>query len=725
MIISTWNKRRFLPEEAPEMVDLATSEKIVLVKNNKNIAYYNIPCVLDLECSSLYIGKTKYSVMYAWVVGINGVTMIGRTWEQMLQLFEYVGNYFELSDHVRMIFYVHNLSYDFQCFRRWFRWKKVFALNERRVCYALSDAGVEFRCSYILSGYPLEIVGKNLIKYKVEKMIGDLDYNKIRHPGTPLRDNEIGYIDHDGLVVMAYIQERIEEDGDITKIPLTKTGYVRRYCKNQCLYAGIPDHKKAVFPYMEYRQLMKILTLEPEEYAAAKRAFAGGFTHASAWHSGKTMHDVFSMDETSAYPAMMVAEKYPMSKGVRVVHQTKEEFDRNITLYCCIFDVEFWDLESTQLCENPMSASKCWKREGVVEDNGRIVEADHVGITITDVDFRILSKFYRWSHMRVGVLWRYQRGYLPKRFVESILNLYAAKTKLKGVEGMEAEYMKSKEGVNSAFGMAVTDVVRDEQVYDDELGWCDPIHPDLKEAIEKENDRVTRFLYYPWGVFVTSYARARLLSAILELGPDYIYSDTDSTKGMHIEKHREWYLRDNDRIRKKIERALQANDLPVELASPRTIKGVEKPLGAWEYENDEKNYSRFKTLGAKRYMTEIEGEISLTVSGVNKTNAIPYLLAEYGPERIFDAFDEDLIIPAKNTKHPGLLNKKGIPIDVPTGKMTHTYLDDEYTITVRDYLGNVMECHELSGVHMEGAEYSLSLSDAYVSYLMGIREVSK
>ena len=105
-----------------------------------------------------------------------------------------------------------------------FEWEKVFAIDDRKPNYVLCKQGIEFRCSYQLSGYSLAMVGKNLQKYKVKKLEGDLDYNKIRHCETPLTAEEMAYCVHDVLVVMAYIHECIETEGNITQIPNTKTG---------------------------------------------------------------------------------------------------------------------------------------------------------------------------------------------------------------------------------------------------------------------------------------------------------------------------------------------------------------------------------------------------------------------------------------------------------------------------------------------------------------------
>ena len=47
---------------------------------------------------------------------------------------------------------------------------KVFAIEERKVLKAITTDGVEYRCSYQLSGYSLSVVAKNLTKHKIQKL---------------------------------------------------------------------------------------------------------------------------------------------------------------------------------------------------------------------------------------------------------------------------------------------------------------------------------------------------------------------------------------------------------------------------------------------------------------------------------------------------------------------------------------------------------------------------
>lgn len=681
-----------------------TMNEFSIVSVRKKCKYYNVPASFDIETSSFTVQTSglKCSLMYEWTFGINGFITAGRTWDEYKELISRVESILGINSNLRLIVYVHNLSYEFQFMRKIFDWDKVFSLDVRKPVYAITTSGIEYRCSYKLSGYNLATIGKNLQKYKVQKMVGDLDYSKIRHSETPLTEKEWGYCAHDVLVVMAYIQEKIESDGSIAKIPLTKTGYVRQFCRENCFYQ-FRSHNKWTSKYKKYHNLMKALTLTPDEYVQLKRAFQGGFTHANACYARKTLENVGSFDFTSSYPYVMISEKFPMGPPEHIEIKSIEDFEYSTDLYCCMFDVEFTNLSSITSVDHPISYSKCWDVVHPVLDNGRIVCADTLSTTITDCDWETYKHFYTWDDAKIYNFVRFRKGYLPTDFVKSILKLYQDKTTLKGVAGKEVEYLGSKEMVNAAYGMTVTDICRDEIEYESrrlDSGWQKE-HPDLETAIDKYNKSSQRFLYYPWGVWVTAYARRNLFSGIYACGDDYVYSDTDSIKVLHPERHMDYINAYNEIVVDKLNEAMRYHGLPESAYKPKTIKGVEKCLGVWDNEGV---YTRFKTLGAKRYMTEKNGEVSLTVSGLNKFVAMPYLIKKYDDD-IFDAFDDELYIPPSYT-----------------GKNTLTYIDDEHDGVVTDYLGESAEFHTLSGIHMEPADYSLSLSNDYIKYIMGVKD---
>ena len=130
------------------------------------------------------------------------------------------------------------------------------------------------------------------------------------------------------------------------------------------------------------------------------------------------------------------------------------------------------------------------------------------------------------------------------------------------------------------------------------------------------------------------------MDCIIEFGEDYVYADTDSVKGFNIEKHQDYLSNYNGKIIKELEMMCDKLHIDKALIKPKTIKGEEKPLGIFEYEG---RYNIFKTLGAKRYMYFKDGDYSLTVSGVNKKTAVPFLEANYKDP--IDAFEEGLYIP--------------------------------------------------------------------------------
>ena len=683
------NPRYYRVREIQEMLPVIFNG-LEIINTYKKVKYYNVPASFDIETSSFISDYSeKTAIMYVWTLGINGYCFIGRTWEEFTNILDAIAGYLSLSTEKRLIIYVHNLSYEFQFIRKHFEWLKVFSIEVRKPVYAVTNIGIEFRCSYLLSGYSLERLGNNLVTYKIKKLVGNLDYSLIRHSKTRLTKDEIMYCINDVLVVMAYIQERIETDGNITNIPLTKTGYVRMYCKQSCLGKGKKKNKL-------YKKMMQTLTLESDEYLQLKRAFQGGFTHANAFYSGKTLYDVASYDFTSSYPTVMLCEKFPMSKGELVEIRNRKEFESNIKLYCCLFDVEIIGLESILFYENYISYSRCWGVVNPVINNGRLVRADKLYTTITEQDFIIINLFYRWEDLKVGNFRRYKKAYLPTEFVESIIKLYQDKTKLKGIEGSEVEYLKSKEMLNSCYGMAVTDICRDEITYSSDWGTD---KANIEESLKTYNNSHNRFLFYPWGVWVTAYARKNLFTGIYECGNDYVYSDTDSLKMLNYEQHLKYIESYNENIIQKLQIAMLWHGLDVDLIAAKTNKGIVKPLGVWDFEGI---YTRFKTLGAKRYLTEIDGELSLTVAGLSKSNGVKYLKERYSNP--FEGFTDELYIPPEYT-----------------GKNIHTYIDDLQQGKIKDYEGVVSDYSESSSIHLAPAEYSLSIGYEYAKYLLAIQ----
>lgn len=141
-----------------------------------------------------------------------------------------------------------------------------------------------------------------------------------------------------------------------------------------------------------------------------------------------------------------------------------------------------------------------------------------------------------------------------------------------------------------------------------------------------------------------------------------------------------------------------------DLCKPKTIKGVEKLIGVWDFEG---TYTHFKTLGAKRYMYEENGKIHITIAGLSKQNGVKYMVEKCNGNntKVFEMFNDNLYIPPEYT-----------------GKNTHTYIDDEMAGEVTDYKGKTSYIKSLSSIHLSDCDFTLSISKQYNTFLIMLKE---
>lgn len=653
----------------------------------KRTKYCNNIITFDIECTSAWIdndniiiyekGHTNeywnnlqpLALCYLWQFSIDGVVYYGRdlcTFRELLA---------DLPKDVNIIIWVHNLSYEFQFLANIITWDKVFARTAHKPIKASCEEfpNIEFRCSYILTRLSLASWGKQL---KVYKAVGDLDYNKLRTPLTPLTPEELHYGEQDCLVVEAGIKEYVKKYGKQRNIPLTQTGTVRREVKEL-----LTSNK------MLMRRVKKLVPKTPEEYKRLQRIFAGGYTHANQLYSGKVIDEIVKhYDFASSYPTVMLCEKYPMSgwsyNGINVIPDDAEFEDKAF-----IFYLEFQNINSISF-NTYIQASKC-TGTGRMYDNGRVLHADTLELYCTDQDWITIRNNYEWDNLTVKRVWRSKKDYLPRPLLQYLLELYANKTSLKDVTGYEDLYLQSKQYINSMFGMMVTALMQSDVLFDASSGeWSikeltkEDIIKKLKKLADYHDREKRYFLSYSWGCWVTAYARRNLWKCIESCDRDMIYCDTDSifVRGDH---NFEWY---NEEITEKIRKSCEYNKLDFEKTRPLTPKGKPKPLGIFEEEDP---CSQFKTLGAKRYVERriSDGLLHLTVSGINK-DAVELL------NNNIDLFDD------------------GFNFDKDadcTTKKQSIYLSNIPTVTYPDgYTSNYKY-----GINMRDTGYLLTITDEY------------
>lgn len=612
--------------------------KCPIVKNRKgNPAgkkrhYIGITTAFDIETT--LIDDIEQSVMYIWQWQFGeDYTVIGRTWNEFLDLQKRVQKSLP-ADHW-LVVYVHNLSYEFQFLKGIYQFTPddIFAVASRKLIKCDMWGCFEFRCSYKLTNMSLK---QFTTRMKVEhtKLSGEeFNYSVKRYPWTELTDEELEYCVNDVLGLVEAVNRLMERDGDtLQTIPLTSTGYVRRNAK-RAMREGI--HHNFVYSILP----------DYETYKALREAFRGGNTHANRYYAGDIVENVHSADRSSSYPAVMCNCEFPMSEFVTILPK-----DLNTDYIARCIKIRHKALllrikiENVRL-RNPywgcpyLSSDKCRNIKGATmvidneeksfADNGRILKADSLETTVTDIDLKIITEEYSGD---ITFLQGWYASYkkLPDALINEVVKYYKDKTELKGVKGQEIFYDKAKALLNSLYGMMAQSSIKAKQIFKQE-GDFDTDYTiieeddnltdkEKKERIEElEKDLLGKynkkaFLAYQWGVWVTAHSRDALERGIRLVhdteGADFVYCDTDSVKYTGVV---DWSSYNSDRCSECLTSGSYAVD----------PKGVTHYMGVYETEDNPETgvaYRYFKTLGAKKYAyVEKEGEgVHCTIAGVNK-----------------------------------------------------------------------------------------------------------
>lgn len=582
-----------------------------IVKSGKHKMYQRHPMTFDIETSKIPTDDDGHyeSFMYIWQVCIEGNVVFGRRWEELQEFMKNIVNAYKLSEGERVVVYVHNLSFEFQFIQDYFKFTDVFAMASRSILTA-KTAHLEFRCSYKLSNMSLAKFIENTPNTLHYKGVDDLDYQTVRTPDTELTEVEYGYCFNDVMGLYECVMELLKED-NIATIPLTSTGYVRRDCRN------------AMNKNKNNRKMFLRSRLTLPQYKLLRECFRGGNTASDRYLTNLILKLVGSYDLSSSYPFQMIAREYPLGKwnyGVIPDIKTLEEYNSK---YCTIARYSFKNIRLRD--EKPIPyipQSKCLALGDDREIyNGRILHADFLTISMTNIDYDIVKEQYEYDEIAVEEFHYSRKGLLPKELRDTIMYYFEKKSELKGDEEHYYEYMKSKNKLNAIYGMTVTNILNTEiEYHDGEYTEKKMTEEEMQEALDKYYKNHRSFLNYSWGVFVTAYARRELEDGLNIAGLDTIYCDTDSVKfiGNHDREFEEY----NERLNKECEEK--------GIRNYTEVNGKRFYMGIFD---KEKGYDEFITLGAKKYAFMQNGRLGITVSGLSKKKGAEELAKKGGLRR--------------------------------------------------------------------------------------------
>lgn len=627
----------------------------------KRPIYKDIVCAFDIETT--YLPDINQSVMYIWQMQIGSdYTVIGRTWGELRELLEKM--MYNLHTGEVYVIYVHNLSYEFQFLSGIFDFETedVFCVDTRRILKCMLYNHFEFRCSYLLTNMSLDAFTSKMAVKHVKLSGGEYDYSKRRFWFTPMTDNELAYCTHDVIGLVESITAKMSLDNDdLYTIPLTSTGYVRREFKRslrQCrwIQSVLPDY---------------------ELYEMLRESFRGGNTHANRYFAGKMLYDVNSADRSSSYPEVQCNHPYPIKPFRFVENMTVDGLvkmvkQRNKAVVCRIAFKDVTLIDDTWGCPY-LSKDKVRLCKDGVFDNGRILSASYFETTVTDIDLLIILAEYKFCEIKIIKLAYSSYGMLPKQMTDLIIKYYTDKTALKGVDGQDYYYMRSKNLLNSIYGMTAQDPAIDSIYY-------------IGGEYKKKSEDVSRetifgesrpWLPYQWGVWCTAWARYELELGIQNAHNQgyFIYADTDSVKYLGDVN---WDDYNNQKIELSTKHGCYASDK----------KGVTHYMGVYE---DDGHYDKFITYGAKKYAYENDGKVHITIAGVPKHKGAEELQKEGGIDAI-----------------------KNLPFIFNAGKLESVYNDEPEINEI------VVEGHKVEitkNVALRPTTYTLGITEEYAELL--------
>lgn len=564
------------------------------------------------------------------------------------------------------LIYCHNFQAEFEVLIhnvRWFRNAYItgaikYEMNiKSRQPTKVRIGYLEFRCSYKLLNKSIKTLGDELGLHKGDDSGQIIDYNEVWTPYSDLPAEQYQYNENDNTIALCSILRECSKwqwCKSVKDIPLTITGFTR---VNNKVLAGF-DLQKDYENKCKYQH-----KLSNDFIDFLEQVFAGGYTHANPLASFKIYDNVFSFDAVSQYPSQMYFRYFPVGSSFmectkykdvtfnrlirdnnisyeEAIHNYKKPFKWAFLGAIKLINVCYKQLQGDNMIL-PISVSKVdAKVSDCVIDNGRILKAKELIWYGTEVDWFTISQFYTFDVADVMMLYYTSKFESLHQYVSKALTYYAnEKSVLKHcnntsnlskrdfwcdksnsyiyndemIENIlnasnvdELVYillMCAKGKLNGQYGIMVQSLRQDTIKYD--------VDTDTFRVEKNNGKKGTLRREYITGIYVTAYSRLALFTFgqyIIEHSPSLlIYSDTDS-----------WKIKTNN-----IDMLLTALDEYNKMVLDAVGENFYN-FGCFDNESGKHPYSKFITIGCKRYLTlewnnkENKYQVHLTASGISK-----------------------------------------------------------------------------------------------------------
>lgn len=459
-------------------------------------------------------------------------------------------------DHGNSVIYFHNLRFDGHFIIDWLLrndYEHVTGWSPPNGSFTslISDMGMFYNITIkFVSGSRVELrdslkkipfsVAKIATSFGMEVSKGDIDYHEKRRVGHVLTDEEKDYIKRDVNIVSHAMKTTL--DGGHTKLTVGSD--------------ALTEYKKIIGE----RQFTKLFPVFGEKMdAEIRRAYRGGFTYADPRFT-KTVQGAGQVyDVNSMYPAVMYSETLPYGDPEFVEGYVEPTAARPLTIFSVTFTAKI--KPDHVPCIQIKGSSRFSPTEYLS------VISEPTTLMVTNVDWQLYLDHYDIEVLEYNGGWRFSG--IVGAFGDYVDKWSKVKEEATGGMREIAKLM-----LNSLYGKFATNpnVVSKYPVLEDD-----------RVVYKRGVEEVKKPVYTAVGVFITSYARDRIIRAAQSHYDVFAYADTDS---LH----------------------LLTTETPADLDIHKTR------LGAWDHEYD---FVAAMFLRAKAYLEKhADGSYTNRIAGL-------------------------------------------------------------------------------------------------------------
>lgn len=466
-----------------------------------------------------------------------------------------------LKEHTNHNIYFHNLRFDGEFLISWLL-KNGYKYNDDLVSKTfncvIAGTGQFYKmdiCFYKRGKYRKMVhiydslkklpfsVSKIANAFELPILKGEIDYKATREKGHILTHEELAYLRNDVEIMARALNIQIAEG--LTHMTIGSDSLH--------IYKSIIGEKK-------FKHYFPVLDISVDR--DIRRAYRGGYTYTNKIFQNKDVGNGQVYDVNSMYPSVMHStENELLPYGIPIFFEGEYEYDKNYPLYIQKIKADL------KVKDNHIPTIQCKTN---IYFNGNEYIEDTMGVLtmyVTNVDLEVIKEQYEILEIE------YINGYKFKGCT-GLFDEYIDKYMEMKKNNTGAKRQLAKLLLNNLYGKFSTNPKTQEKIpYLNSDG-----NVEYKTITAKDKEPV----YTPMGIFITSYARARIQRAFQDNYFRTTYCDTDS---LHM----------------------LGDEIP-------NIDIDDKDLGKWALEN---KFIRARFIRAKTYIEELEdGTLNVKCAGM-------------------------------------------------------------------------------------------------------------